>query len=74
MNTYRWATVALLGIMVQVVWIGRALDESSLPLALGVAVMGAGVIQGLRGMQKQLDALTVGSPRTDEKSSQGKES
>ncbi len=74
MNTYQWANVALLGIMMQVAWIGRALDKNSLLLALGIAVMGAGVIQGLRGMQKQLDALTAGSPCTDENNAEGEES
>ena len=73
MNTYQWANVALLGIMMQVVWIGRTLDRNSLILALGIAVMGAGLIQGLRVVQKQLDLLKAGRS-CEESMTKGKES
>ena len=71
MNTYQWANVSLLGILMAVVWIGRALYIDSLLLGVGIAVMGAGVIQGLRSVQKQLDVLKAGSSRTDESKTEG---
>lgn len=74
MSTYQWANVALMGMVMQGVWIVRThgKDIDTLLISLGIAVMAAGVVQALRGMQKQIDELKSisGNPAAEDDAKQ----
>jgi len=65
MNTYKWANLALMGMLLLGIGIGRACgnDSDTILVYPGIALMAAGVVQALRGMQKQIDEMKSDSEK-----------
>lgn len=63
MNTYQWANIALMGMILMGIGIGQAYgkDSDTALIVAGIAAMAAGVVQALRVLQKQIDELKAAS-------------
>jgi len=58
MNVYQMSLVAVMGLGITMVGVfDLAGDKSIYPLAVGLAVFGAALVQGIRSLQKQIDQL-----------------
>ena len=67
MSIFTWSRIAVLGLFIAVIGIGRT-GEHAIPLAIGLAVSVVALGWGILGLQKQVDAL-----RKDLESTQAEE-
>ena len=56
MSIYTWSRIAVAGLLIAMIGIGRT-GEDARPLALGLAVIVAALGWGILGLQKQVNTL-----------------
>ena len=56
MNIFTWSRIAVTGLLVAMIGIGRT-GEHAIPLAIGLGVCVVALGYGILGLQKQVDAL-----------------
>lgn len=65
MNTFHLTMIAVVGLMISIIGMARTSGELSRAVPWGLAICVAALTQGLRLLQKQIDALKTGAQRPE---------